>query len=314
VLLQEAADTVMRFWVGVTDRNWFEFLRVRSPDEVNFWQPSSKALATFLEPGVPFLFKLHSPDDFIVGGGFFVRFSSLPARLAWEAFGEKNGVSDYFALKQRVEQYRKRPIRNDPEIGCNVLNAPFFFDDKDWIPVPQDWARNIVRGKTYDTEETVGLRLWNQIEERLRVQAKESLSAGEAARYGAEYLTRARLGQGAFRVLVTEAYQRRCAITGERTLPVLEAAHIKPYAESGPHLISNGILLREDFHTLFDDGYLTITDDLRVEVSHRIKEEFENGRAYYAHHGKQLIALPPQRDERPAAEFLRWHNENVYLG
>lgn len=31
------------------------------------------------------------------------------------------------------------------------------------------------------------------------------------------------------RVLVTEAYGRRCAVTGERTLPALEAAHIKPF-------------------------------------------------------------------------------------
>ena len=72
----------MQFWVGVTDKSWFEFLSTRAPDEVNFWQPSPRPLAEFLEPGVPFLFKLHAPDNFIVGGGSFVRFSALPARLA----------------------------------------------------------------------------------------------------------------------------------------------------------------------------------------------------------------------------------------
>lgn len=46
-------------------------------------------------------------------------------------------------------------------------------------------------------------------------------------------LIRHRLGQGAFRVLVTDAYQRRCAISGEKTLPVLEAAHIRPYSQHG---------------------------------------------------------------------------------
>ena len=40
------------------------------------------------------------------------------------------------------------------------------------------------------------------------------------------------------------------AITGEKTLPVLNAAHIKPYAEEGPHEVRNGLLLREDLHTL----------------------------------------------------------------
>jgi len=91
--------------------------------------------------------------------------------------------------------------------------------------------------------------------------------------YGSPYLVRPRLGQGAFRVLVIDAYQRRCAITGERTLPVLQAAHIKPHASSGPHEVRNGLLLRADLRILFDRGYVTVTPDLRVEVSRRIRED-----------------------------------------
>src|SRR6267143_341453 len=281
----------MRFWVGVTDKAWFGDLRTRAPDEVNFWQPSPRALAAFLGPGVPFLFKLHAPDNFIVGGGFFVRFSSLPARLAWEAFRENNGVTDYAALRRRIEQYRGA-VKGDPEIGCNVLNGPFFFDKKDWVPVSENWALNIVRGRTFDTDDVEDSSVWNAVSERLRAKVTPANISEEPARYGAEYLTHARLGQGAFRVLVTEAYERRCAITGERTLPVLEAAHIKPYSETGPHLISNGLLLRSDLHILFDDGYVTVTEDMRVEVSKRIKEEFDNGREYYQYRGKGLSEIP----------------------
>src|SRR5712692_4022789 len=109
----------MEFWVGVTNKDWYEYLRVRAPDEVNFWQPSPRRVAEFLEPGVPFLFKLHAPNNFIVGGGFFVRFSALPARLAWEAFGDKNGVADYAELHRRIEWYRDERIQGDPVIGCN---------------------------------------------------------------------------------------------------------------------------------------------------------------------------------------------------
>ncbi len=304
----------MRYWVGITDKAWFEHLRAQAPDEVNFWQPTARRLATFLEPGVPFLFKLHSPHNYIVGGGFFVRFSALPARLAWEAFGGKNGVADYAALRKRVEQYRDEPVHGDPEIGCNVLNGPFFFEERDWIPVPEGWARNIVRGRSFNTAESDGLKLWNTVQSQLELPQPVMAGAAEAARYGADYLTRARLGQGAFRVLVTDAYNRRCAITGERTLPVLEAAHIKPYSETGPHVISNGLLLRSDLHILFDDGYVTVTEDLHVEVSKRIKEEFENGREYYQHRGKPLVMVPGGPGERPAAEFLRWHNEHRYMG
>ncbi len=187
----------MKFWVGVTDKDWFDLLRTRSPDEVNFWQPTPRPLATFLEPGVPFLFKLHAPHNYVVGGGFFVRFSALPARLAWEAFGEKNGVVDYASLRKRIEQYREGPVRGDPEIGCNILNGPFFFEESQWIPVPESWAPNIVRGRTFDTSETDGLHLWNAVTERLRATAAAPDVAEQSARYGAEYLTRARLGQGA---------------------------------------------------------------------------------------------------------------------
>ncbi|SFG55192.1 HNH endonuclease [Desulfotomaculum arcticum] len=132
-------------------------------------------------------------------------------------------------------------------------------------------------------------------------------------RYGAGQIVLPRIGQGTFKVLVTEAYHRRCAISGEKTLPVLEAAHIKPYSQEGPHSTSNGLLLRKYLHTLFDRGYLTIDESLHIEVSKRIKEGYGNGREYYAFHGKKLVEVPNSIQEKPSKQFLRWHNENVYL-
>jgi putative restriction endonuclease len=112
---------------------------------------------------------------------------------------------------------------------------------------------------------------------------------------------------------VTDAYERRCTITGERTLPVLEAAHIKPYSLSGPHAINNGLLLRSDLHTLFDRGYITVDAQNRVRVSRRIREEWLNGRDYYAFEGRELREpTPPQA--RPAAEYLEWHRDVCFRG
>ena len=104
------------------------------------------------------------------------------------------------------------------------------------------------------------------------------------------------------------------AVTGERTLPALDAAHIRPYAEHGPHLVANGLLLRADLHKLFDDGYITITETLHVLVSGRIKEEFENGQEYYKHHGERLAVVPAHATEVPAQYFPRYHNEQKFLG
>jgi putative restriction endonuclease len=312
----------MKLYIGVTDHNWFQFLSQLQPDEINFWQPGGKQAFAALSPGEPFLFKLHSPLHFIVGGGFFVRHSFLPLSLAWEAFEKKNGSAEFDTFNNHVRKYRasKGQVEIDPVIGCIILANPFFFEEADWIPIPANWSPNIVQGKTYNTEDQIGLNLWRQVQERIEKESRSQtaaqyalpLEAAMSDRYGNEYLTKPRLGQGAFRVLVTEAYQRRCAITGERTLPVLNASHIKPYAKAGPHDVSNGLLLREDLHTIFDRGYLTITKDFVIEVSHRLKEDYGNGKDYYAMHGRKLLILPENPAEQPSPEYIRWHNENVY--
>ncbi|MCK4415230.1 MAG: HNH endonuclease [Candidatus Eisenbacteria sp.] len=116
-----------------------------------------------------------------------------------------------------------------------------------------------------------------------------------------------------FRLIVEDAYQRRCSVTGEKTRPVLQAAHIKPVSESGPNRVNNGLLLRSDLHILFDRGYLTVTRDHRVEVSKRIKEEFHNGREYYPLHGRRLLILPDRPQDLPDREFIDWHNEKVFV-
>jgi len=157
-----------------------------------------------------------------------------------------------------------------------------------------------------------GLRIWQAIVERLRGR-RTGEPLPEGPRYGAPQVVHPRLGQGAFRVVVTDSYERRCSVTGERTLPVLDAAHIMPYADGGAHAVTNGLLLRSDLHTLFDRGYLTVTPDYRLEVSRRIREEYENGRDYYALSGREL--RPPRSESaRPDPLLLDWHNRHRYLG
>jgi putative restriction endonuclease len=321
----------MDFWVGVTDNDWYNFLKELQPDEVNFWQPSGTP--PFKRKVELFLFKLHSPLNFVVGGGYFVTYTNLPISIAWETFKEKNGVPTYVELTKTILDYRESHGKThgiDPEIGCSILTEPFFFEKDLWIPIPEDWKPNIVRGKIYTTTSSSGSNLFQAVQDRLTgVQLNLEISKDvetntspnttrrsvidSGARYGAEYKARARLGQGAFRVIVTDAYNRRCAMTGERTLPVLDAAHIKDYAESGPHSTSNGLLLRADLHRLFDRHYITITSELNIEVSQRIKEEFQNGAEYYKLHGKRLVNLPGKHEDHPNKEYIEWHN-NLFLG
>jgi putative restriction endonuclease len=73
------------------------------------------------------------------------------------------------------------------------------------------------------------------------------------------------------------------------------------------------LLLRKDLHALFDAGYLGIGSDMRVVVSRRIREDYENGRDYYALAGRPLH-LPTDPLARPNRSFLAWHASERYLG
>lgn len=304
---------MIKAYVGVTDRKWFDLLRSQPGiDEVNFWQPSGGRNFRAIRPGELFLFKLHRPDDFIVGGGIFAHFSLLPISLAWEAFQNGNGALDLFEMRTRVEKYRRVPpsAHDDYTIGCILLEQPFFLPREQWIPIPQDWSPNIVQGKTYDLTVEPGRTIWTKLQTRQESTTSSVVRETEAV-FGEPVLVQPRLGQGAFRILITDGYERRCAFTGERTLPALDAAHIRPFSEIKQHRLDNGLLLRKDLHALFDRGYVTVTPKLQIEVSKRIKEEFENGREYYRLHGQEMRS-PAARHMYPASESLAWHNEKVF--
>ena len=285
--------------VAVTDDDWFETLR-RTPnlDEVNFWSPSPANFRA-LQPDEFFLLKLHAPRNAIVGGGIFAHANLMTCSVAWREFGEANGARSCQEMRTRIARYRKADPadRSDFLIGCHIVTQPFFLDEHEWIRPPESWSRNIVSFKTYTAADAEGVALWDAIANRLRA-TRLSAAAPTTERYGEPCLVRPRLGQGAFRVLVADSYGRRCAVTGERTLPALEAAHIRPFAEGGEHAVRNGLLLRRDIHSVFDSGYVTVTPERHFEVSRRIRDEFENGRHYYALRGKHISA-PRERKEQP---------------
>jgi len=307
----------MNLFVGLTDHDWYSYLLERRPDEVNFWWPSGATGFQALQPGEPFLFKAKAPHSAIIGGGYFDRYVRAPVSLAWQAFGENNGAPDMGSLLQRVGKYR-REMSPDPEIGCTLLVEPFFFPADLWVEPPSDWSRPIVRGKRYSTSEEIGASLWDAVVARIAdprtVIGPDALSvAGEfptsGDRFGSPFLTRSRLGQGTFRLGVLDAYQKRCAVTGERVVPVLEAAHIRPYADRGPHAIDNGLSLRADIHRLFDLGYVTVDPSLKFRVSSLLDREYDNGKNYYHYQGKELAVLPTRPHDRPASEYLEWHSD-----
>ncbi|MEK7316410.1 MAG: HNH endonuclease [Candidatus Eisenbacteria bacterium] len=310
----------------VTDYEWFEYLAAHGPfDEVNFWRPSDLRKPSW-RAGTPALFKLKKPyGGMVVGYGIFARHELAPAWHAWEAFGDKNGAEDLSGMLRRIERLRKGsgggragikarvatvPMRaGDYVIGCLMISQPIFLPREAWVRAPAGWPENAVQGKSYDLEQGEGARVWREVLAAAGVQRAGASVSGDLAdrpRYGDPTLVRPRLGQGTFRLAVTAAYDRACAVTHEHSLPALEAAHIRPFAEEGTHEVSNGLLLRSDIHRLFDKGYVGVTPEYRFVVSKALKEDFENGKSYYPLHGRE-IWLPENMPERPDVKMLGWH-------
>lgn len=309
--------------ISTTDWEWFQFLR-RQPEleEVNFWRPLDTR-QLHLNPGAPFLFKLNERyGGAIVGYGFFSTHSIKPMWRAWEVLEQVNGAPTMGRFYEQLATIRTKHNRpTDPAgnflIGCIMLSAPVFLEESVWIRPPSDWPRSGPKEKRYDLLSGEGARVWSECLAATPVVRGVVLSAGEVAdapRFGAPVLVKPRLGQGAFRFAVTDAYGGACAVTSEHSLPVLEAAHIRPYAEKGPHEVGNGLLLRTDVHKLFDKGYVTVDpDDHRFVVSRRLKDDYQNGRAYYEMHGK-IIQLPREVASYPSREYLEWHAAERFRG
>lgn len=306
----------MRGHILNTDFDWYQSLRAqRNLDEVNFWRPGRQGVRA--ERGTPMIFKLKSPQNAICGFGFFSRYQRIPLWQAWEIFGTANGVATEHELLARLTRIANRnaiEFAIDPQIGCIVVVQPVFFDPDEWVQPPADWSPNIVATKTYDLAVGEGRRVWTECLARLDRQGRHEPWVAEElerAQAGTPRLVVPRLGQATFRLEVQEAYAGRCAVTREHSLPVLEAAHITPWGDGGPNEVSNGIFMRSDLHRLFDRGYVTFDQDSRFVVSRLLRDEWHNGKTYYALHG-QRAAFPEDQRRAPSPERLTWHREKVF--
>ena len=307
----------MNVYVYPTDREWYQFLaREQQVDEVNFWRPGGRQAFRQLKPGDLFLFRLGKPDDAIVGGGTYTHFSFATIQQVWDAFGRKNGSPDYETFWRLIAKYKD--LESTPEhvaqttIGCIVLTAPFFLPRERWLQVPAEYGSHNQQGRRFGDRTSVAASLIAAAGEAMTPMPTRRVSepAQEQMRFG-EYVVRQRMGQGGFSLIVADAYGRRCAVTGERTLPVLESAHIVPVSRGGLHRPENGLMLRSDIHKLFDQGYVTIRPNGLFAVSERLRKDWHNGRIYY-----ELDARPTLRPAvealRPARMALEWHNDVVF--
>ncbi len=307
----------MKAYVGVTDSRWSSFLATRPYlNEVNFWVPGGGPRAwRVTAPNDVVLFKSKAPSNVIVGGGIHTDYRQLPVSLAWDVWGEGNGAGSLEEMRQLIGLNRHAPIAHseDPVVGCLMLRDVAFFDESEPMSAPENFAANIVSGKGY------ALRPGGTSAVELAVarllDGRASMSEVRMDRQEVEFAPRlvwGRLGRESFKASVAAAYGLRCAITGAKILPVLQAAHIKSVAAGGQHSVDNGLLLRADVHVMFDRGLLGVhPTTANLQVSSLLRSTFGNGEEFYQRAG-QPITLPARLSDRPNREFLTWHMDEVF--
>lgn len=119
----------------------------------------------------------------------------------------------------------------------------------------------------------------------------------------------------AFSEIVKSAYRNTCAVTGLRIIngggrAEVQAAHIRPVAESGPDSVRNGLALCGTVHWMFDRGLLSLDDDYTILMAKgRVPEPVHR---LINSDGK--LRVPPRPEFQPHSQFLRYHRENVFRG
>lgn len=130
-----------------------------------------------------------------------------------------------------------------------------------------------------------------------------------------EVIVRARINQAFFRAAVLAAYGARCCITGLSIADLLTASHIVPWSEDVKNRTNprNGLCLNAIHDRAFDCGLLTVTPELRVKISTKVKRNSGDGAArdFLLRFENASISRP--RRFAPGADFLRYHNERIFV-
>jgi putative restriction endonuclease len=119
----------------------------------------------------------------------------------------------------------------------------------------------------------------------------------------------------AFRRVVTEAYDYRCAATGLRVvLPtgeaMVEAAHIHPFSIAADDDPRNGVALTPDMHWAMDRNLIAPGPDHRWHVSELLDRRIPDNSRFVALDGAPLI--PPKEGRLyPKREALEWRLERL---
>ena len=244
---------------------------------------------------------------------------AMDIRYLWQATSNAEPddqwkyVCDFKSLHKFQRPLSRDEIRGDPFLKTHLrIKNPAVFRGKRALS-PQVWRRlnemlaELNPSYPAEVRENFGIDIFAGIPSvaaasSVVVPARPSKSPDENsdavsmdawAASPATYERVTRPQQRKFREKLIRAYNGRCAVTGESTDVVLEAAHLPGRDHTRHNRARDGILLRIDLHRLLDKGLMTFTAKGVVQIAAEVGPE------YRKFHGRK-IRFPKRKADRPA--------------
>jgi len=259
----------MMFALGITDNDWFYYLRDENPTEtVNFWTPTNWRIQA--KPGTAWYFMLHAPLRKLGGYGLVQSYELMSINEAWSKFGFRNGCKSRFELGSRIRKYAESRSTHWTldQIGCLELANCVFWDNSEFV-TPENYGvvipNPVTKFKYFDFDPPF------RFPQSVVTSAFNLLGSSDIESVTRSSVKR-RDGQSDFKAMIMRAYASKCCITGETCPELLETAHIQPYINKQSNHPQNGLLLRVDFHKLYDNGLLYIDETYQVLMSSQVCE------------------------------------------
>ena len=160
----------------------------------------------------------------------------------------------------------------------------------------------------YDAQQIKANLLNSSIEDLIGITENDLVGKDKKA------FVKQRVNQDAFRSMILNLYEKRCALTGIDIPALLVASHIIPWAVNQQERLNpeNGLCLSSLYDKAFDKGFISFDDQYRVILAGKLK--LYQAEPYYRKHFAsiegQTIALPEYH--RPNKEFLEWHRDCIF--
>jgi len=220
----------------------------------------------------------------------------------------KNGAPSFWHLKKIDENIAIQGRKENRYIKENI----------EFAYLDEDLFRLIQHPKNIETLENVLSRFWfdrtnedlrSIIENNNQISRYENqIRLGRTAKFKqnpSEFIR-----SPAFRKVITEIYDYRCAATGTRVIlpsgeALVEAAHIHPFYVAGDDDPRNGLALTPNMHWAMDKNIISPGPDKKWHVSKSIDPRIPDLQIFTSLEGLPLI-LPKESAYEPKIESLEW--------